>query len=61
MKTNAIDLAERRILPDWLVRKGIQGLMGKKLKEQNSIYETDSSVRKIYWVQSMDQSTLADF
>ena len=55
MKTNAINLAERRILPDWLVRKGIQGLMANKLKEQNSIYEPDSSVRKLSWVQSMDQ------
>ena len=61
MKTNAINLAERRILPDWLVRKGIQGLMGKKLKEQNSLYEPDSSIRKLSWVQSMDQSPLAYF
>lgn len=44
MAINLIGLAEHGYLPDWLIRAGIRGLLGKRLKNEKSrLAKTDES------------------
>ena len=56
---NAIDLAERRWLPDSLVRRGMRRLVGKRLKSETAGDAEERAARLRQFVRELDESPIA--
>ena len=61
MITTLINLAEKRILPDFLVRIGIKKFLKQKLNFEKNKFGNDLKLKKNEWVKIMKNSPIALF
>jgi cyclopropane-fatty-acyl-phospholipid synthase len=56
---NVIDLAELRLLPDWAIRIGIRGLLGRRVQQQARLSPTQRKKEKDTFINLLKSSPLA--
>ena len=56
---NAIKLAESGLVPDWMCRRGIRNLIGRRLKEEDRGSDSDNAAKLTSFVEALKESPLA--